>query len=183
MSSNDGLRITGTEIATRHPGLSLVHSHPIPLRAFKTRQSCELHAFTTRSHVRSFACIFRIFQESPRCPAVVSQDHAVCLTTEHSERNGSPRSHEVRSGLPFKNFFTDRSTVVFASIFATTPCSLLSWLDQEFCLRRHCMASSMRADFSCSPLSSHLMGLTSQVSWGHRILSACFFLPITPWTS
>ena len=52
---------------------------------------------------------------------MVSRDHAVCLATEHAERLGSPRLHELEdtnaegaelvSCVDNNDFFGDRSTV------------------------------------------------------------------------
>ena len=73
---------------------------PFHRRAFNTRQSCELHAFTVRNQTLKwlsgrFLIFFSTIEESPGCPAVASRDHAVCLAAEHSECRGSPRLHEL----------------------------------------------------------------------------------------
>ena len=69
--------------------------------AFNTRQSCELHAFTSEDpHLEWQSGVFLIilstiqFSESPGC-AVVSRDHAVCLAAEHAERRRSPSTTEI----------------------------------------------------------------------------------------
>ena len=67
-----------------------------------------------------FLIIFYNNSELPGCPAVVSQDHAVCLAAEHAERRRSPSTTEfgdaaaegaksIKWKNPEQDFFDDCS--------------------------------------------------------------------------
>ena len=112
-------------------------------RAFE-HTSCELHTFTAIGQqskwLSGHVFDYHIQQESLGCPVVVSQDCAVCLAAQYTERQGSPRLQEladtnVEGAVLFPElvcfmFFTQRPqhSSRFQSWTSLTPCSLSSWL-------------------------------------------------------
>ena len=92
-------------------------------------------------------CLIKIQHESPGCPTVVSQNHAVCLAAEYGERRRSPRFHKLEDTdaedetlspvLIYNGGLGDRSTVAVSNLICSKHLAACHLGSHAFLLRQH----------------------------------------------